>query len=170
MLTLERVMVENNIPDGVCQWCGKTNLRPSNDGIFCTKCQVRFDETYLDLRNLKENLKANDLFYSQFTRGHEFTEYFLFEALVRLSSPVTGKFFDTLTNLHEYLGIGRKAMHNALEHLEDKGLITLFDVNKRKVAEKGVAQILVHDVDPSDSFGIHLPIIQHNDIVGIKLL
>ena len=139
------------IASGVCAWDGKTKIRESSNDIFSDNARGHYDTALIQLNRIKKSLQANGEFMSQFNSTEEFVEYMVFEALVRLASPVTGEYYGSMAKLSQQLGFKSGLIKTTLQTLDDKGMIELYaPINRNTVANRMKPLLKIVDTDRCD--------------------
>ncbi len=129
----------------VTTMCPLCHLEPAEK--YCQECDGRFNKALEELGNLRKKLEGNESFMAQFASYREFVDYFVFESLIRLSSPFDGKLYESITTLKDALGFGRQSVVNSLKRLEERGMIAQFDVDKKNIANRNIPILMVSNCD-----------------------
>jgi ribosomal protein S27AE len=104
----------------VCAYCGETKLRDSNDSNICGRCERIYDESIEDLRLLWDRIVENNTY----PMDTAFYDYFVFEALIRLSD-MEGNIYDSQEKLMHITGLGKTMFGNCLQRLDKAGYIKI---------------------------------------------
>jgi len=166
---MEATVPFNQVEEGMCVKCGERPRNPRQRDVLCVGCGDEHERSITDLTNLRMELQKDEDFMSQFKYPRDFVNWFVEECLVRLSSPITGEFYDSYTRLARIVGYSRDTVAKSMKKLSENSRIIVYEENRKSnygTTNRLVPIVRVNDTPPVEN--IRQPVFKRFRFVGMR--